>query len=342
MTGEPQDVISVGLDGSAASLSAARWAADVAHRRGARLRLVHAWEPPPTGGRPGDQDEGPRAAAARHILEQAREEVRRVDPHLAVEDSLIPDDPGSALLAVANDSQALTLGTHGMRRLQSFFLGGTSLGVVARAERPVILVRAGGDGVEDPAEPEADAEAAAAVGEAVGAEQPDGPSGGQGAGQPAGQEAAFERGAHEWRNPRGAVVVGLPLDHSADGLLEFAFTAAEGSHLPLRVIHGTKLPRHAYMPGGPVIPHLADEFRRNVEQEMRAAVKPWTERFPDVQLKGNLRLVSPGQALVREAEGAALLVVGRSRRRRVGARVGSVAQAAVHHAACPVAVVPHD
>lgn len=316
MTGEPQDVISVGLDGSAASLSAARWAAGVAQRRGIGLRLVHAWEPPPTGGRPGEQDESPRAAAARHVMVQAREEIERLHLGIPVEESLIAGDPGATLLAVAKESRALALGTHGMRRLPSFFLGGTSLGVVARAERPVVLVRDGGDGAETatPAE-----EAAAAE---------DG--------------AARPRGAHEWVRPPGAVVVGLPLDHSAAGLLEFAFTAADGSRLPLRVIHGAKLPRHAYMPGGPVIPHLADEFRRNVEKEMRSVVAPWAERFPDVRMKGSLRLAGPAQALISEAEGAALLVVGRSRRRRVGARVGSVAQAAVHHAACPVAIVPHD
>jgi nucleotide-binding universal stress UspA family protein len=312
VTGEPQDFISVGLDGSAASLSAARWAAGVAHRRGTGLRLVHAWEPPPTGGRPGD-----------------REEVRRVAPDVSVEDSLIEDDPGAALLAVAKESQALALGTHGMRRLQSFFLGGTSLHVVARAERPVILVRAGGDGV-DAAEAAEDAEETAHPVEDAGQEA-----------ETSVQEAA-RRGAHEWVRPQGPVVVGLPLDHTADRLLEFAFAAAEGSKLPLRVIHGAKLPRHAYMPGGPVIPHLADEFRRNVEKEMRSLVKPWSDRFPDVQLKGSLRLENPARALVQEATGAALLVVGRSRRRRTGARVGSVAQAAVHHAACPVAVVPHD
>jgi nucleotide-binding universal stress UspA family protein len=325
VTGEPQDVISVGLDGSAASLSAARWAAAVSRQRGARLRLVHAWEPPPTGGRPGEPDESPRATEARRVLEEAREEVRRVAPDLPVEDSLIEDDPGAALLAVAKESQALALGTHGMRRLQSFFLGGTSLHVVARAERPVILVRAGGDGVE--AAEAAEAEEAA---EAAGADT-----------APTVQETTH-RGAHEWTRPPGPVVVGLPLDHTADRLLEFAFTAADGSDLPLRVIHGAKLPRHAYLPGGPVIPHLADEFRRNIEQEMRSLVNPWSDRFPDVQTKGSLRLDNPAGALVQEAAGAALLVVGRSRRRRVGARVGSVAQAAVHHAACPVAIVPHD
>ncbi len=333
MTGEPQDVISVGLDGSAASLSAARWAAGVAWRRGLALHLVHVWEPPPTGGRPGERDESPRAAAARQVMEQAREEVERLHLDVPVQESLIADDPGAALLVVARESWALALGTHGMRRLQSFFLGGTGLHVVARAEGPVILVRAGGDGMKG----EAGTEDPSTGGPA--AEEPtvDGPS----ATAP-GDPGAGPRGAHEWAPPPGAVIVGLPLDHSADGLLEFAFTAADGSHLPLRVVHGAKLPRRAYMPGGPVIPHLADEFRRNVEAEMRTVVASWAERFPDVQMRGSLRLLSPGQALMREAEGAALLVVGRSRKRRVGAHVGPVAQSAVHHAACPVAIVPHD
>jgi nucleotide-binding universal stress UspA family protein len=320
VTGEPQHVISVGLDGSEASLSAARWAAGVARRRGLRLRLVHVWEPPPTGPRPGDADEGPRATAARRVLEEAREEVRRIAPDLPVEDALIENDPGAGLLAAAKEADALALGTHGMRRLQSFFLGGTSLHVVARAESPVVLVRAGGDGMKD-GDPASES--------------------GTGDGQAAAR-APERHGAHEWVRPHGAVVVGLPLDHPCEGLLEFAFTAANGSNLTLRVVHGTKLPRHTFMPGGPVIPHLATEFRRNVEEEMRTLVSPWAERFPDVKMVGGLRLESPARALVREAEGAALLVVGRSRRRRVGARVGSVAQAAVHHAACPVAVVPHD
>ncbi|NDZ98224.1 universal stress protein, partial [Streptomyces sp. SID10116] len=36
------------------------------------------------------------------------------------------------------------------------------------------------------------------------------------------------------------------------------------------------------------------------------------------------------------------LVVGRrARRAPVGARIGSVAHAVLHHAPCPVAVVPH-
>ncbi|WP_308216795.1 universal stress protein [Streptomyces fragilis] len=40
---------------------------------------------------------------------------------------------------------------------------------------------------------------------------------------------------------------------------------------------------------------------------------------------------------------AGLLVVGRRETgHRVGARIGSVAHAALHHAGCPVAVVPHD
>lgn len=49
----------------------------------------------------------------------------------------------------------------------------------------------------------------------------------------------------------------------------------------------------------------------------------------------------PGAALVRESEGAVLLVVGHRRRGALaGTVLGSVGLYCVHHASCPVAVVP--
>jgi nucleotide-binding universal stress UspA family protein len=43
------------------------------------------------------------------------------------------------------------------------------------------------------------------------------------------------------------------------------------------------------------------------------------------------------------AERAQLMVVGRRvRHSAVGGRIGSVAHAVIHHAPCPVAVVPHS
>ncbi|WP_369008350.1 universal stress protein [Streptomyces sp. NTH33] len=51
---------------------------------------------------------------------------------------------------------------------------------------------------------------------------------------------------------------------------------------------------------------------------------------------------SLAQAVVQAAEGAVLLAVGRRRHRPAPApHLGPVAQAALHHGRCPVAVVPH-
>lgn len=50
---------------------------------------------------------------------------------------------------------------------------------------------------------------------------------------------------------------------------------------------------------------------------------------------------SAGQVLLSVSGTAQLMVVGRrARRSAVGARIGSVAGGVLHHAECPVAVVP--
>ncbi|HEX7107587.1 MAG TPA: universal stress protein [Acidothermaceae bacterium] len=50
---------------------------------------------------------------------------------------------------------------------------------------------------------------------------------------------------------------------------------------------------------------------------------------------------SPGRVLVKVAETASLLVVGRHGRHEWTGRLGSVSTYCVHHAACPVVVVHH-
>jgi len=56
----------------------------------------------------------------------------------------------------------------------------------------------------------------------------------------------------------------------------------------------------------------------------------------------HIEMGSAGQVLLAAAGTAQLVVVGRrARRTAVGARIGSVAHGVLHHAPCPVAVVPH-
>ncbi|MFD3921200.1 universal stress protein, partial [Streptomyces sp. NPDC058595] len=79
------------------------------------------------------------------------------------------------------------------------------------------------------------------------------------------------------------------------------------------------------------------------QRELADTLRPWREKFPDVRVVDTVRAESPARALVRGAAGAGLLVVGRRERHpRTAVHVGNVLGAAVHHAPCPVAIVPHS
>ncbi|MFI2368066.1 universal stress protein [Streptomyces sp. NPDC018833] len=99
-----------------------------------------------------------------------------------------------------------------------------------------------------------------------------------------------------------------------------------------RVVHNTQTELQARHPGLAV-----------VGDRLREALRPWREKTPRVEVTDSIALGSHAKAVVRAAEGAGLLVVGRRRHRpALGPRLGPVAQAAIHHARCSVAVVPHD
>jgi nucleotide-binding universal stress UspA family protein len=337
VTDEERNTIAVGLDGSPAAAAALHWAAAEAERRRAPLRLVHARPPMPTPDHAREGVEEQQARAAQELVDGARDDVLRRRPGIQVEGHVLAEEPEDALLRVAAESLMLVLGSYGARRLPSFFLGGTSLATVARAERPVVLVRT----EEDPDERGAGERGSGATAVGRTGAQAAGGKPGAGGNRGAEQSVAGEREVHP-HGPR--VVVALGVDHSYENLLRFAFGTAEATGLPLHVVHAIRLPSHVYVPGGPVVPHMAVEHRKEVEREVREMVRPWAERHRDVRIHASLRLEGTAQAVVHEAEGSDLLVVGRCRKHRtaLGPRIGPVAHAAVHHAACPVAVVPHD
>ena len=66
----------------------------------------------------------------------------------------------------------------------------------------------------------------------------------------------------------------------------------------------------------------------------------WAEKYPDVTVRRLVARDRPARALVEESGRAQLVVVGsRGRGGISGLLLGSVSQALLHHAACPVAVV---
>lgn len=290
-----QRPITVGLDGSPESLAAALWASDEAERRGLGLRLLHAWIllAGAPAGLPREQDQN---YWAKRIVRAAATAVYERHHDLSVIEDLVAEDPQAALLRAAENSTMVVLGSRGLERLESFFLGDISLHVAGRADGPVVLVRAGVTGARIPA----------------------------GAGE------------------EGGVVVGVSLHGPCDSLLDFAFETAAARQVPLHVVHGCPLPVQAYAPWG-VDPEVAAEIRKEAGEKLSHAVRPWCERHPGVTVTSAVRLNSPARAALGAAEDADLLVVGRRRHHpAVVPRLGNVAQACVHHARCPVAVVPHD
>ncbi|MER5361854.1 universal stress protein [Streptomyces sp. NPDC002785] len=289
-----EPVVTVGLDGSPESLAAARWAADEAERRKLTLRLLHAWpllvpEPP---GVPAEMDQN---YWAKRIVHNARAELQARHAGLPVVGNLVADDAQDALLRAASESEMIVLGSRGLAPVESYFLGDISLPVVARAERPVVLVRAETSG--------------------------EGP-------QPTPAAA-------------GGVVVALKLHDSRDDLLEFAFGTAAARGMPLRAVHGRSLPLDAYVPWG-VDHDVTERITQDAQKLLSRTLRPWREKFPLVEVAESIALESPAKAVVRAAEGAALLVVGRRKHRSaLASHLGPVTQAAIHHARCPVAVVPH-
>ncbi|MEV5145703.1 universal stress protein [Streptomyces sp. NPDC052727] len=141
------------------------------------------------------------------------------------------------------------------------------------------------------------------------------------------------------------VVVGQhggPEDSAA--ALRFAFETAAARGAAVRAVRAWTLPPvFAYSPGSLKLLDDAGGLEPYEKQALADALQPWRERFPEVPVAEHVEMGSAGQVLLSMAGRAQLMVVGRrARRTAVGARIGSVAHGVLHHADCPVAVVPHE
>ncbi|MEV5953102.1 universal stress protein [Streptomyces sp. NPDC051987] len=136
------------------------------------------------------------------------------------------------------------------------------------------------------------------------------------------------------------VVVGFGARRPVAQAADFAFAAARSRGAVLRVVRAWALPAEAVSPRTLFV---AAEDRATWEdqevQRLADALRALRERHPEVTVRADVVLLHPAQALLNTSRGAGLLVVGRGG----GAdRLGPVTHAVLHHAGCPVAVVPHD
>ncbi|SEE95592.1 Nucleotide-binding universal stress protein, UspA family [Streptomyces sp. 3213] len=152
----------------------------------------------------------------------------------------------------------------------------------------------------------------------------------------AGDEASGEAGGRE-------IVVGQQGDpEDSAAALGFAFATAAARGATVRAVRAWTLPPvFAYSPGSMKLLDEAGGLEPYEKKALAEALEPWRERFPDVPVVEHIEMGSAGQVLLSVAGRAQLMVVGRrAHRTAVGARIGSVAHGVLHHAECPVAVVP--
>ncbi|MEU1595492.1 universal stress protein [Streptomyces sp. NPDC005708] len=123
--------------------------------------------------------------------------------------------------------------------------------------------------------------------------------------------------------------------------LGFAFATAAARGAAVRVVRAWSLPPvFAYSPGSMKLLDEAGGMEPYERKALDEALRPWRDRYPQVPVTEHVEMGSAGQVLLDAAAHAQLVVVGRHASRPVGPRIGSVAHALLHHAPCPVAVVP--
>jgi nucleotide-binding universal stress UspA family protein len=145
------------------------------------------------------------------------------------------------------------------------------------------------------------------------------------------------RGPAGMAEERPAVVVGVDASTKSAFVLEFAFDYASRHGLPLRPVlcwHVDVLTEIVWRPETPAPPRA--------QEWLSEALAGWQEKYPDVDVHPAVMRDHPASGLLAAAAAQHLLVVGtRGEHALLGTVLGSVTQAVLHHASCPVAVIPH-
>lgn len=135
---------------------------------------------------------------------------------------------------------------------------------------------------------------------------------------------------------RPAVVVGVDGTDAADPALEFGFDHASHHGVPLRAVmcwRPDPLATMRWRAEAPV-PERAHEW-------LSETLAPWRQRYPDVAASGSVIRDHAVDGLVAQSAAEHLLVVrSHARSALAGTLLGSVTQGVLHHATCPVAVIP--
>lgn len=300
------EFIVVGTDGSPQAGRAVRWAADEAARRGLALRIVHVVGRQARGASPHSMPGvfDSLVDSGRRILAEAEETALWQRPGLPLTTLLVQaESPSAGLREQAADAAEVVVGHRGLGGFTGLVLGSTGLHVAGHLPVPVVVVRGG-----DP----------------HGTARAGGRATGGGASGP-------EHGDGE----HGEVVAGVDLGEDATPVLDQALAAAAARGARLRVVHAWR-PAPAVLNEGFMID--MEEVEVDYREHLATVVTPWRERHPETEIVEDVLCDHPVHALAELSHKADLVVVGHHT--RGGLRLGSICHGVIHHATCPVAVVP--
>lgn len=149
--GSGQELVVVGVDGSAESVRALGWAARYAAATGARVQALLAWHYPAAAGQApvGVAPEPIRGETEAHMqatLEEAVAKATSGQPSPGVETRLGYGHPAQVLIEASKAADLLVVGSHGHGAFTGMLVGSVSIHCVTGALCPVVVVRGDDEG----------------------------------------------------------------------------------------------------------------------------------------------------------------------------------------------------
>jgi nucleotide-binding universal stress UspA family protein len=135
----------------------------------------------------------------------------------------------------------------------------------------------------------------------------------------------------------GPVVVGVDGSAMSEAALAAAYEAAAVRRVPLVAVH-TWWDILIDPTFGPLVDW--DAVEGEAHRVLAERLAGWAEKYPEVEVRRVVERDKPAHALLQQAAGAQLVVVGsRGRGGLAGMLLGSVSHSLLHHSPCPVLVV---
>ena len=137
----------------------------------------------------------------------------------------------------------------------------------------------------------------------------------------------------------GPVIVGIDDSERSDAALAYAFAYADRHGLSVRAVHAYSLGAFSYSELPYAVSEELSYLRLGATRLVEQRLEPWTAKYPRVAVDIKVAEAGAAHMLVEASSEASLLVVGsHGHGGFAGILLGSVSQAAIRHANCPVAV----